>query len=233
MLRHVLAIAILIGLSAVYVPAAEEGNGHGAAPTAGAGAHASEAGDETGDEPGAADGHADEHAGGHEGESNIFAGNLGTSIITIAIFLVLLFILGRYAWRPILSGLQKREEHIRKSIEDAEKAQADAERALKEYQQKLNQANKEAEAVLEKGRKDAIKLADELKQKAQEEAGNLRQQAQADIEAAKDQALQDIYQQSADLATDLAGRIIGKSLSPDDHRALLQESLSKLQNTKN
>ncbi len=218
MLRRVLAIALLIGLSALFVQA-EQGSVNKA--LSDSEVHA--------DEPGEHDAHGDEH-----GErSDIFSGNIGTSIITIGIFLVLLFILGKYAWGPILTGLQKREEHIRKSIEDAEKAKADADQALLEYQRKLAAANRDAEAILEKGRKDAVRLAEEFKQSAQEEARQLRQRVQADIEAAREQALQEIYRQSTELATELAGQIIGRTLNAEDHRDLLQESLNKLQNSEN
>ena len=69
-----------------------------------------------------------------------------------------------------------------------------------------------------------------MKQEAQAEAKSLRDQAHQDIDYAKKQAVKDIHAQVTDLATDLAGKIIGKTLSPEDHRELLQESLNKLKN---
>ena len=175
---------------------------------------------------------ADAHGGtdnaAHQESPNIFSGTLGTAILTLAIFIVLLVILGKWAWGPILSGLQKREDHIRQSIEDAENARADAEKSLTQYKEQLATAENEAQSVIDKGRTDAAHLAEEMKEKAQAEAQELRQQAQRDIASARDQALRQIYDESADLATDLAGKIISKTLNPEDHRQLLQESLSKL-----
>ncbi|MBN1764746.1 MAG: F0F1 ATP synthase subunit B [Sedimentisphaerales bacterium] len=166
---------------------------------------------------------------GHEDHVNIFAGDLGTAVWTLLLFIILLLILKKWAWGPILSSLQKREDYIRRSIEDAEKSREEAQQALDEYQRQLSQARLEAKAIMEEGRQDAIQLAGEFKHQAETEAHKIRQQAQRDIALAKNQALRDIFQQSSELATDMAARIIGKTLNPDDHRALLQESINRLQ----
>jgi F-type H+-transporting ATPase subunit b len=176
---------------------------------------------------------AEEHLAeetGHVAESpGIFSGDLFTSLFTIALFVLILVVLGKWAWGPILSGLQKREEHIRQSIEEAENARGEADKVLQDYKDQLAKAHKESQEILAKGRVDAIQLAEQFKQQAHKEAQALRQQAHRDIQSAKETALKDIYQQSTVIATDLAGRIIEKSLSPDDHQHLLQESLNKLQ----
>jgi F-type H+-transporting ATPase subunit b len=173
-----------------------------------------------------------EHAeggGAHAGGDNIFAGDWALPVLTLVVFIVLLVVLGKWAWGPILAGLQKREEHIRQSIEDAEQARADAEKSLAEYKEQLAQAQKEAQVIIEKGRADAGQIAEELKQKAQEEAQGLRVQAQKDISTAKDQAVKEISDFSCELAADIAGKIINRSLDAKDHRDLLNESLNKLQ----
>ena len=171
-----------------------------------------------------------EAAGGAEHEApGIFSGDIFTAVFTLVVFLVVLLILSKWAWGPILTGLQKREEHIRRAIESAEKNQVEAEKNLAEYRQQLAQAKDESRAIIEKGRAEAIRLAEEFGQKAQAEAQSLRAQAERDINSAKNQALREIYQQTTDLATEMAGAILGKTLNPEDHRALLQEALHKLQ----
>ena len=167
--------------------------------------------------------------GESEGDPNIFEGGWGNVILTLSVFLVLLVVLGKWAWGPILAGLQKREEHIRQSIEEAEKARADGEKALAGYKEKLAEAQGEAQGIIDKGRADAVALAEEMKKKAQDEAQHLRAQAARDISSARDQALKEMYDQSVNLAADIAGRIISKELNAEDHRELLQESLNKLQ----
>jgi F-type H+-transporting ATPase subunit b len=175
---------------------------------------------------------AEEQAAGGENNAtpNVFSGDLGTAVWTLLIFIVLLLILGKWAWGPILAGLKKREDHIRQSITDAEKARADAEKSLAEYKSQLARAKEEAAAIITQGRNDAVQLAEQLKQQAQTDARALTQRAEQDIAGAKDQALKEIFDQTADLATKIAGQIISKNLNPEDHRNLVQQSLNKLQN---
>ena len=169
---------------------------------------------------------ADAHGGGG---ADIFAGDWGTVILTVAVFTLLAAILGKWAWKPILTSLQKREEHIRRSIDDAAEAQSRAEETLRQYQEQLAQAQAQAAAIIDQGRTDADALAHELMKKAKEEGRSLRTQAEQDIGRARDQALEQIYQQAGEFAAEMARKIIKKDLNHEDHRALLTESLSKLQ----
>lgn len=163
------------------------------------------------------------------GGADIFAGDWGTVILTAAVFVLLVAILGKWAWKPILTSLQKREEHIRSSIDDAAKVQSRAEVTLRQYQEQLAKAQAEAAAIIDQGRIDADALAHELTKKAKDESRSLRTQAEQDIARARDQALGQIYQQAGEFATDMARKMIKKDLNHADHRALLKESLSKLQ----
>lgn len=173
-------------------------------------------------------GSGEESPAGGEGGINIFAGGWGMAIWTLLFFGILLFVLRKWAWGPILSGLQKREEHIRKTIEEAEHARKQAEESLKQYQEQMAAAKKEAEAIMSQGRQDAEKLSQQMKEAAQQEAWSLRQQATRDIESARDQALRSLQQQTVDLAKEMAGRILERNLTVDDHQKLLQESLSQM-----
>jgi len=169
-----------------------------------------------------------------EESPDIFSGTWGTAILTLAIFIVLLAVLGKWAWGPILAGLQKREEHIRQTIEDAQQSREAAEQALEEYQAQLSQARNEAQGIIDQGRSEAVKLAEELKESAQAEARKLRAQAQRDIQSAKEEALRDLCDQTCELATDIAGKILQRSLTPQDHQDLMAEALNKMQtNSKN
>ena len=171
---------------------------------------------------------ADE-AAGHEEKSNIFAGQIWLAIFTLMIFGILLAILGKFAWRPLLEGLQKREDHIRHSIEDAEKMRNEANEILESYQQQLTEAREESRKIIEQGRVAARRLADEMEAKSQATAQALRERAQRDIGAAKQQALREVYEQISHLATEVASKIVQRTLTPDDHRELLEQSLSKIE----
>jgi len=172
---------------------------------------------------------AADEAAAHEGGSDIFAGQIWLAIFTLVIFGILLAILGKYAWRPLLEGLQKREDHIRQSIEDAEKARNEARELLESYEKQLSQAREESRKIIEQGRISARQLADEMQAKSQETAQSLRERAQRDIAAAKQQALREVYEQISHLATEVASKIVQRSLTPQDHRELLEQSLSKME----
>ena len=172
-------------------------------------------------------GAAEETHGG--GGPDIFSGDWGTVILTVSVFVVLLVILRKWAWKPILMSLQKREDHIRNSIENAERTRDEAEATLLKYQEQLAQAQTQAQAIIDKGRAEADTLARELMDKAKEQGKVLRQQAEQDIVRARDEALEHIYQQAGDFATEMARKIIKRDLNAEDHRALLSESLSQLQ----
>jgi F-type H+-transporting ATPase subunit b len=171
---------------------------------------------------------AEAESAGVKESAGVFAGDVFTSLFGIAMFILLLVVLGKWAWKPILFALKRREEHIQKAIDDAEKARKDAEAALADYQQRLNQAKAESQAIIDQGRQDAHQLADEMKKRAQEEATSLRKQSARDITAAKDQALQEIYRQAVELTTDLASKVIRKNLNSEDQRQLVQEAISQM-----
>ena len=171
--------------------------------------------------------HADDTGHG-EGEVNIFAGNMLTALLTVGVFLVLLVILGRFAWGPLLQGLQQREDGIRRTIENAEARQQEAQGKLAEYEAKLALAHAEAEKLIAKGRAEAVELGERLRTESQAEAQKLRDQARHDIELARDRAVRGLYRESYQMALDLAGRIVAREVSPADHEKLLEESLAQL-----
>src|SRR5947208_6537574 len=97
----------------------------------------------------------------------------GLFIWTIVTFLVLLALLAKFAWTPLLQALEGRQERIRRSLEDADKARQELERLQQESAKIMQQARIEAESIVAQTRADADRLREELKQKAKEEADNI------------------------------------------------------------
>src|SRR5215470_4996733 len=97
----------------------------------------------------------------------------GLFIWSIATFLVLLFLLAKFAWKPLLQALDSRQASIRKSLEDAEQAKRELERLQKESAQIIQEARVTAESIIEKSRSDAERVREDLKLKAREEAGSI------------------------------------------------------------
>lgn len=175
----------------------------------------------------AADAHGDAHA-----KPGLLDVNVVVSAATVAVFVLLLVVLTKTAWKPILTGLQAREKGIRDQIEGAEKANADAKALLAEYQAKLAKANEDARAILEEGRRDAEALKAKLEGDARAEAQKERDRAVRDIGLAREQALKEIYDEVATLSTDVASRILQQRLDPQSHRKLVDEAVASYERSR-
>ncbi|MBI3468126.1 MAG: F0F1 ATP synthase subunit B [Planctomycetes bacterium] len=151
---------------------------------------------------------------------------------TLVVFAVLLFVLKRFAWGPIMQALEQREKRIAQNLADAEKAHRDAQQLLEEHHQKLDLVQDEVRAILEEARRDAQHTSQEIVRKAEEESRATHERMLRDVERARDQALQDIAKTAADMVVNVAGRVIRRSLREPDHRRLIEEALAELGNGK-
>jgi F-type H+-transporting ATPase subunit b len=159
---------------------------------------------------------------------NPFAGDLGVSIWTLVIFLVVVILLGKFLWGPILNGLQSREAFIAKSLTDAEQASKTAQAQLAEYTAKLDAARAEASNIVEEGRRDAEEVKRAIGEEARKEADAMIERAKREIGIARDAALRELYDVGGGLATQVAGKIVSRELNPADHEQLIQESIAEL-----
>lgn len=164
--------------------------------------------------------------GGHE--PGIWEGGVGNSIITLVIFGGVLLILSKYAWAPLTKALREREFQIRTSLENARQERIAAEKLLAEYKRQIERAREEATAIVEEGRRDATDVRRRMQEDARRESDEMLQRAKREIQLATDAAIKSLYDQTAELAVSVAGRIIHKELSPGDHRQLVTESLERM-----
>ncbi len=151
----------------------------------------------------------------------------GTLIAQLVIFLLVLFILYRLAWGPLLRILNERRARIAQGVEATQKAMQELESAEKERQAKLEEARREAQALLDRITKQADDLRKELEAKAREQAEALIVKARAEIQQEREKAVQDLRLQVADLAVMAAGRIIGESLDAKKHRELIARAIEE------
>lgn len=166
-------------------------------------------------------------AEGGEGGPSMF-GDAGQAVVTIFIFLVLVFVLGRWAWKPLVTQLEKREKTIAQTIEDAQKRNQEAEELLAQYRARLDAAQAEGAELLAQSRLQAAEARDKVLADAQEQTHKLTESARQDIEQAKKQAVSELYETTAQLAADVAARVLKKQLTPQDHQRLLSESLQDM-----
>jgi F-type H+-transporting ATPase subunit b len=169
------------------------------------------------------------HAAGAENKPALLTFDPGAAVWSIIVFVLLLIALRAAAWKPILRVLTEREQFIEKSIADAKQEREQAARLLADHQARLEKAHQEAAAIVAEGRREAAVVARKIQDQARREAEEIVARARREIQLAANATLKDLYDQTADLAVQVAGGILRKELSPGDHRTLIAESLEQMQ----
>ncbi|HEY6842881.1 MAG TPA: F0F1 ATP synthase subunit B, partial [Thermoanaerobaculia bacterium] len=149
----------------------------------------------------------------------------GLFIWTIVTFLVLLALLAKFAWRPLLEALDRRQESIRKSLDDAKRAQEELARLQSESAEIIRQARVEADGIITRSRADAERLREEMRQKARAESDGIVRNAERQIQLETTRALQQIRAEAVDLSVMIASKIIQRNLSKEDNERLIDEAL--------
>jgi F-type H+-transporting ATPase subunit b len=167
-------------------------------------------------------------AEGPEHTPSLFSGDYGNIIWTLIIFGVVLVVLGKYVWPPILRALQRREAFIHDSLQQARQDREEAELRLKQYTEQLAKAREEASAIVDEGRRDAEVVKRKIESAARREGDAMIERARREITTARDTAVKDLYQLTARLSTEVAARIIRQELDAKSHERLIEESIEEL-----
>jgi len=147
---------------------------------------------------------------------------------TVVTFLLLLVVLRKIAWKPILSALEARENEIRESLSAAEKARAEADKVSQDYEEMVKKARSEAQQIVAQGKAAGEKVKAAIEEDAQLNASNMIEKAKEQINAEKDQAVQEIKSIVVDLAIHSASKVIEKNLDSDDNRKLIKKTLTEI-----
>ncbi len=159
---------------------------------------------------------------------NLLAPDWGLAFWIALVFGFLIWILGRYAWGPITSAMQEREETIDASIKRAEKALAEAKQIQSDNQKARREAEQEAQLILRETREEEERVRSEEVAKTRAKIQQMQAQAQAEIERQKESALQDLRAEVADLAIQAAEKILGENLNDQRQRRLVDDFLDDL-----
>ena len=144
------------------------------------------------------------------------------------LFLVLVFILKKYAWKPILNAVKEREESIEQSLKSAEKARAEMKNLQAENETILKQAREEREAILKEARSLRDNMITEAKDTAKDEAEKVITSAREQIENEKMKAIHELKNQVAELSLDIAEKVLRQELKDgDSQKALIEKSIEE------
>jgi F-type H+-transporting ATPase subunit b len=153
----------------------------------------------------------------------------GLFIWTIVTFLVLLALLAKFAWRPLLLALETRQNSIRKSLDDAQQAKQDLERLNSESAQIVARARQDADAIITQSRSDGERLREEIRQKARAEADLIVKNAERQIQMETSRALEQIRHEAVELSVMIASKIIQRNLTKEDNQRLIDDALRQVQ----
>lgn len=163
-----------------------------------------------------------------EGGGSLLTVDLGLSAWTLVVFVVLLWVLKRYAWGPILDAVESREENIRNALDEAARRQEEAEKLAAEQRERLAEARRQAQEIIAEGREAGDQVRQEIEEKARDEGRRMLERARSQIERERDAALETVRKEAVDLALAAASRLLQENLERDQDRELVMEYLDDL-----
>ena len=158
-----------------------------------------------------------------EGGRTLMDPSTAEIVAALVTFFVLVLLLGKLAWKPILSGLQQREATIKKALDDAQKANEDALALLAQYGTKMDEARADAQTIADGARKEAESARQRIETDARERAEETLERSLREIERAKETALDEVLTSVGDIAAEAASRIVGREISTADNARLVDD----------
>ena len=148
-------------------------------------------------------------------------------VVSIVNFLVVLYLLRRYLWAPILGTIESRAQKIREGLAMAEEARAERERMKAEMERLVSDARREAQEIADRTTKAAEAAAADIRAEGKAEADRLRQRAQADAKQLHDQVLAQLRSELAGMVVLAASRVLGREVNAEQHRTLIERTLDE------
>jgi len=152
----------------------------------------------------------------------------GLTIWTIVIFIILLFLLKKYAYKPINNLIKKQENTIRGAIERATQLRMEAEENKKQSEKLLDQARIESRKIIDDALEKAEKIKEGISDEARKSATQLLEKAKQEIDREKAKAKKDLERILVDIAADFTEKILKRKVTIDDQRKLIEESLKNI-----
>lgn len=170
---------------------------------------------------------------GQEGPITAKKEEVDLAVWSLITFVVFVAVLGKFAWGPMIAGLEKRESGVLQNIADAESSRIKAEKMLAAHAEKLDKVQDEIRELLAEARRDAEHTKNDIVSAAQKEADATRQRAVQEIGRARDQALDDLFAHMARCVKEATEQVVGRSLTGADHERLITEALNNVSSRQN
>jgi len=152
---------------------------------------------------------------------------------TILTFLVLVALLAKFAWVPLLAALEARRQTIAAALDDAQKAKEELQRVQQDSQRLLTEARREADGIITRARADADRFREEMRAQASTQASAIVKNAERQIQEETARALVQLRRESVNLSFEIASKILRRTVSPADHERLVEEMVTKLEHPPN
>ncbi len=149
-------------------------------------------------------------------------------VVMLFFFILLIYLVSKFAWGPVMDMMQKREDYVANEIDAAEKSRAEAEKASKEAVEQLQQTRQEAQQIIEDAKTAGVKQEQDIVASAKKEAERIKQSAQEEIQNEKDKAIQALQDQVASLSVLIASKVIEKEISAQDQDKLIEEYIKQV-----
>jgi F-type H+-transporting ATPase subunit b len=166
-------------------------------------------------------------AAAEEGGSRL--GDFGYSFTTLLVFGVLVYVLGKYAWKPIIQALRDRETTISQTLESIERRDKESRELEHQHRSRMGKVDEEVRDILDRGHKDAVRRSDEMIATAREQARRTVRMAEEETEVIRQRTVRDLQDLTAGLAVEVAADLMESELKPEDHRRLLGQAMVRLQ----
>ncbi|MEE1133012.1 MAG: F0F1 ATP synthase subunit B [Caryophanon sp.] len=153
--------------------------------------------------------------------------NLGDIVVTLVTFLLLMALLKKFAWGPLMGIMQQREELVASEIEEAEKNRKESANLLAQNEKLVKETQANMAEILESAKKQATAQREEIISAATAEADRLKESAQRDIVAEREKAVEAIREEVVSLSVLAASKVLGKEISEADNSALIKETIAK------
>ena len=147
---------------------------------------------------------------------------------SIVVFVILVVVLWKFVLKPVNNMISKRQEEIREKIDDADRKGLEASEYLEEQKKSIDKSRIEAKKIIDEGKEAARKIKEEIENQASEKSKLMLKDALTEIRSEKDRSINEVKDEMVDIALSASQKMISKSLSGEDHKKLIEESLKDL-----